>query len=136
MGFIEANKSFFRRYADFEGRSAPSEMWWPFLLYWIVIVLCYIPMIVMMSLYGEDDPRVGISMAPLFIWWLATLLPGIAVRVRRFHDQDKSGWMYLLRFIPFVGGLVIIVFMCLEGTRGSNQYGPSPKFADVENEFI
>lgn len=61
------------------------------------------------------------------IFVLAILIPSIAVQVRRFHDQDKSGWFVLLALIPFLGGLVVLVFMCLEGTRGPNRFGPDPK---------
>lgn len=63
----------------------------------------------------------------LFLWWLAMLIPSIAVTVRRFHDQDKSGWMILLVFIPLVGGIILLVFMLLDGTRGPNRFGPDPK---------
>jgi uncharacterized membrane protein YhaH (DUF805 family) len=62
----------------------------------------------------------------LVIYALAILVPSLAVQVRRFHDQDKSGWFILLGFIPAVGGLIVLVFMCLPGTPGSNQYGPDP----------
>jgi uncharacterized membrane protein YhaH (DUF805 family) len=61
------------------------------------------------------------------IFLLAILIPSIAVQIRRFHDQDKSGWFVLLAFIPFVGGLIVLVFMCLEGTRGANRFGADPK---------
>lgn len=57
---------------------------------------------------------------------LAMLVPNIAVTVRRFHDQDKSGWFYLLSFIPYVGGLIMIIFMCQAGTRGPNRFGSDP----------
>ena len=30
-------------------------------------------------------------------------------------------------FIPYVGGLIVFVFMLLEGTRGPNRFGPDPK---------
>jgi uncharacterized membrane protein YhaH (DUF805 family) len=66
---------------------------------------------------------------------LGIIVPSIAVQVRRFHDQDKSGWFVLLGFIPFVGGLIVLVFMCLEGTRGPNQYGPDPKGAGNAETF-
>jgi uncharacterized membrane protein YhaH (DUF805 family) len=46
--------------------------------------------------------------------------------VRRLHDQDKTGWLALLGLIPLIN-LVLLVFMFLEGTKGSNQYGPDPK---------
>ena len=53
-------------------------------------------------------------------------MPAIAVQVRRFHDQDKSGWFVLLGLIPYVGGLIVLVFMCLPGTPGPNRFGPRP----------
>jgi uncharacterized membrane protein YhaH (DUF805 family) len=34
--------------------------------------------------------------------------------------------MVLLGFIPYVGGLIVFVFMCLPGTPGENYYGPDP----------
>lgn len=34
--------------------------------------------------------------------------------------------MILLGFIPYVGGIIVLIFMCLEGTRGPNRYGPDP----------
>lgn len=58
---------------------------------------------------------------------LALLLPGLAVAVRRLHDQGKSGAWIFITFVPFIGGIWLLVLMCLEGTRGPNQYGPDPK---------
>ncbi len=61
------------------------------------------------------------------LFFLGILVPSIAVQVRRFHDQDKSGWFVLIGLIPILGGLVVLVFMFLEGTRGPNRFGPDPK---------
>lgn len=61
---------------------------------------------------------------------LAAIVPSIAVGVRRLHDQDKSGWFMLLGLIPLVG-IVLLVFFCLEGTKGPNQYGPDPLGSDA-----
>ncbi len=69
----------------------------------------------------------GIVGILLLIYGLAVLIPSLAVGVRRMHDQDKSGWFILLGLIPFVGPLILLVFFCLEGTNGPNQYGPDPK---------
>ena len=63
----------------------------------------------------------------LCLWALFTFIPNLAVAVRRLHDQDKSGWMILLALIPLGGGIIVLVFMLLDGTRGPNQYGPDPK---------
>lgn len=55
-----------------------------------------------------------------------TLLPGIAVGVRRLHDIGKSGWWLLLALIPIVN-LVLIYFYILDSQAGTNEYGPNPK---------
>lgn len=60
---------------------------------------------------------------------LGLLLPSIAVAVRRLHDTERSGWWLLIGFVPLVGGIVLLVFMCLDGTSGANRFGPDPKAA-------
>lgn len=71
---------------------------------------------------------IGGAYGPLtVIFFLAIIVPSIAVQVRRFHDQDKSGWFVLIGLIPLLGGLIVLVFMCLEGTRGPNRFGRDPK---------
>lgn len=136
MGFIEANKTFFKRYFDFKGRSTRPEIWWPFLLWWIVTIGLFIGVGFTERNMGTEEISTGggIVMSLLGLWYVLTIIPGIAVRVRRFNDQDKSGWMYLLRLTPF-GGLIIIVFMCLEGTRGRNRFGDDPLGAGVGATF-
>ena len=61
------------------------------------------------------------------IFMIVTIIPSIAVQVRRFHDQDMSGLLVLLNLIPGIGGLIVLVFMALEGTKGSNRYGADPR---------
>ena len=68
---------------------------------------------------------VGMGLLILFV--LGSFVPALAVQVRRFHDQDKSGWFVLLSLIPYIGGIIVLVFMCLEGTRGPNRFGADPK---------
>ncbi|MEO1046035.1 MAG: DUF805 domain-containing protein [Pseudomonadota bacterium] len=73
----------------------------------------------------------------LAIWWLATFIPNLAVTVRRLHDVGFSGWYLLLYYgltmLPFVGGIVAIIFlvvMFMPGQKGDNRYGGDPKSAD------
>lgn len=69
----------------------------------------------------------GIWMVVGGLIYLAILVPGIAVQVRRFHDQNKSGWLTLINFVPYVGGFIVLAFMMIEGTRGPNRFGADPK---------
>ena len=61
------------------------------------------------------------------IYALAGIVPGLAVAVRRLHDINKSGWFILVGFIPFIGGIWLLVLLATEGDRGDNQYGEDPK---------
>lgn len=112
-----------KRYADFQGRSRRKE-YWMFLLGVLIVAFILGAIEGVVGLNG----MVGGIYGPLtLLFLLAVIVPGIAVQVRRFHDQDKSGWFVLLGLIPFVGGLVVLVFMLLEGTKGPNRFGPDPK---------
>lgn len=122
-----------KRYADFNGRSCRQE-YWMFTLFQILVTLVFVGLIV--AILGATGGFEANSEPPALFWVVfglgllaflgLFLVPSIAVTVRRFHDQDKSGWMYLLSFIPYVGGIVVFVFMCLKGTDGPNQYGDDP----------
>jgi len=57
---------------------------------------------------------------------LATFIPSLAVTVRRLHDINRSGWWLLIGLIP-LGGLVLLIFVCLDSNPGPNEYGPNPK---------
>jgi uncharacterized membrane protein YhaH (DUF805 family) len=71
----------------------------------------------------------------LMLWSLFIFIPNLAVTIRRLHDQDKSGWFYLIALIPLIGPLILLIFMFLEGTRGPNRFGDDPKGPDVSRTF-
>jgi uncharacterized membrane protein YhaH (DUF805 family) len=124
VGFTDAVKLFYERYTDFAGRSTRSEYWWVQLFYVIVLIILVIPIILSGGL-ESGEPSI-LSIIPLGLFILASIIPMIALTIRRFHDQDKSGWFYLLSFIPYIGGIIVIVFMCIAGTNGSNRFGHDP----------
>ena len=62
------------------------------------------------------------------IYVLASLIPGIAVGVRRMHDVNKSGWFIL---IPIYN----LILCCTDGTQGPNQYGEDAKRPEFD-EFL
>ena len=114
----------YRRYFDFSGRSCRKE-YWMFQLMWLLALLSVAAVFALFDLRGGSPLGVvAIALASLFV--LGSIIPSFAVQVRRFHDQDKSGWMVLLNFLPYVGGLIVFVFMCMRGTGGSNRFGPDP----------
>jgi uncharacterized membrane protein YhaH (DUF805 family) len=106
-----------QRYVDFRGRSRRAEYWWFNLFFVLMFIVA-----VLIDTFVLDQ-ETGPAQVLLVI---ALLLPGLAVTVRRFHDQDKSGWHVLLSFLPFVGTFVQIWFMTRPGTPGRNRFGDDP----------
>lgn len=126
----------YKRYFDFSGRSRRKEYWMFFLFVFIVEAVAFAIIFSQMPFTEEaimtmqtDGPSALFfwGFALLGIFGLATIIPSIAVQVRRFHDQDKSGWFVLLNFVPYIGPLIVLVFMFIEGTKGPNRFGPDPK---------
>ena len=113
MSFPQPIEAGFKNYVDFNGRAVRSEYW-----YWVLFTL--LGQIVLMIV----DRVIGISLLTV-LFALATLLPGLAVSVRRLHDLDKSGWFLLLVLIPVVGAIILLVWACKEGTPGPNRFGPA-----------
>ena len=118
MDFMTAVKSCFSNYITFRGRASRAEFWYFFLF----LVL---GSMVTILLDGAVFPTQMLS--PLnSIFGLVTVLPWLAVSVRRLHDADRSGWWTMLAFIPLLGIIVLIVWYCTAGDRGDNRYGADP----------
>ncbi len=119
-----------KRYAEFTGRSCRQE-YWMFYLFNILVVIGLMLLFALVGGFsgGAEGPS-GLAMGVggiLLLGWLGLFfIPTIAVTVRRLHDQDKSGWFILIQFIPYVGGIIIFIFMCLKGTDGPNRFGDDP----------
>jgi uncharacterized membrane protein YhaH (DUF805 family) len=123
----------YQRYFEFTGRSRRME-YWMFTLLQFLIALAIVALAFSFSSQGEETVMT-VLYAGLGILVLASFIPSLAVQVRRFHDQDLTGWLVLLGFIPYLGGLIILVFMCIDGKRGPNKYGPDPKGGVDPNVF-
>lgn len=112
--FLDALK----RYADFTGRARRKE-YWMFILFYLIF---YIAAMVV-------DIVLGTFFIAL-IFALAMVIPSIAIAARRLHDTGRSGWWQLIALIPFIGGIILLVFLVLDSTE-DNQYGPNPKAMPV-----
>lgn len=121
MTFMESVQTCLKEsYFGFEGRASRSEYWW-FTLF--VVLLGIVTSIIDGILGTVTANGVGLISS---IASLALIIPSIAVAVRRLHDTDRSGWFYLLNFIPIIGWIVLIVFFVQQGTNGRNRFGDDP----------
>lgn len=130
FNLFTAYASMFKKYAQFSGRSRRSEFWFAGLMNFIIVSILYFVLIVPRIDYigyEEDLVVIGIGAFLIGIYSLITLIPNLALYVRRLHDTGKSGWCLLLGLIPFFGGIILFVFSVLDSQPGTNQYGPNPK---------
>ncbi len=138
MGFGEAIKTNFSKYATFNGRASRSEFWW-----WVLFI--NIVSAVLMVIENSTGLKVGASTTDFIvngqvvpfvntgfgvlstIWALAVLLPTLAVAIRRLHDADHSGWWVLwgglLSIICCVGAIILFIFY-VTGSKPANRWGP------------
>ena len=109
IGLVQAIQLGFQNYANFSGRSNRAEYWW-----WTLFVFVVIFALTVLRIFLE--PLAVVSS----LFWLGTLLPGLAVGARRLHDIDKSGWYLLLWLFPVIGWIWLLVLALQRGTDGPN----------------
>ncbi len=112
-----------KKLADFSGRAMRTEYWtWQFINGAIFLVLFYLSMPIWYNkpfFNGFYSFYMSVSML--------TILPGLAVAVRRLHDVGKRGWWILLRCFPVVGDFWLFILALLDSQPGANRFGPNPK---------
>lgn len=125
------------KYATFRGRARRKE-YWGYFLFWqiamIVLVGGGFALDAAADRLGSDFPIVGATVFGVFM--LATLLPSLAVSIRRIHDIGLSGWFYLLILVPYVGGLIILVFSLIPSQTWPNKWGPVPTGIRIPPPFV
>ena len=104
-----------KNYANFNGRARRKE-------YWMFTLFNVIFRILADILDLISGTYIAGSQYGLFflIYFLAILLPSIAVAVRRMHDVGKSGWFICIPIYNFI-------LTISEGDPRENKYGPDPK---------
>jgi uncharacterized membrane protein YhaH (DUF805 family) len=118
-----------KKYADFQGRARRSEYW----LFYLFQIIVYVILMVLIGVTGGFNDAEGAGMfgsvfGILYILFaLGLLVPNLAVTVRRLHDTDRSGWWIFISLVPFIGGIWLLVLTVLDGTPGTNKFGPDPK---------
>lgn len=106
-------------YVGFQGRARRKE-------YWMFVLISFIITIVLSIL--ESIANLSSSLLT-GLYSLGVLLPSLAVGARRLHDTGRSGWWLLISFIPLIGSIILLVFMCQDSQENANKYGQNPKLS-------
>jgi len=125
MNFFEAINSVFSNFFQISGRSVRSEYWY-FILFTLIVGIClsFVDAEIFNLSWIDflNSEEIG---ATLSIFNLAILIPTITVCARRFHDIGRSGWWMLIP-LTIIGIIPFIYWMCKEGDKVKNRFGPVP----------
>ena len=131
MDFATAIKLCFMKYADFKSRASRAEFW-NFSLFLVILYIC--ADIADVAIAGvswlEHDGFGAVSL----IITIATILPGIAVSVRRLNDINVSGWWVLLSLT--VIGLIPLIYLYMRESHGSDDTQTEKSFRWTKYFFI
>ena len=123
----------FRNYATFTGRASRAEFWWAFLMNYIVtFVLQFITRFLssIISTIGSSNSTVlalflALSSALSSIYALIIFVPMLALRIRRLHDVDRSGWWIWFSGTG-IGAIILLIWYCKSGAEDTNLFGSDP----------
>ena len=160
MTFTQSVKSCLRKYGTFSGRASRAEYWW----FWLFsiggagalaigeqfVLGNFTKLLALMHGLSSIWALVQLlSDSALAGWfWIAILLPNLAVTSRRLHDIGRRGWWQLIVYVPLIandtgltralgGGLLVMLVVLVQligvgalliwlirpGIEGENRFG-------------
>ena len=111
----EAFIRFWKKYATFKGRASRGEFWW-WVLCTFIIQIAFAVIFAVLGAIIDSNTANGMQSFVNTIWALATIVPSLALSVRRLHDTNKAGTMLVILYaIDFIGGVLLSVGLVMTG---------------------
>ena len=121
---INAYKNFFKGYAEFTGRSTRPDYWWVWLgnfilsiHFWVIYIYTVFLSAVMDSVSDSASEAAfmifGLVAIIYVVFYLAILVPTIALTIRRLRDAGFHWAFIFLRFAPMVGGIALLILLAI-----------------------
>lgn len=118
MTFGNAIKTCYRKYAVFRGRATRKE-YWCFNLYNLMVACALVALAIA---FNSNSKICDIILILELIFVLISLLPSLSVGVRRLHDTGRSGWDFMIFFIPLIGFFIVLYYLCCASDKNINMY--------------
>jgi uncharacterized membrane protein YhaH (DUF805 family) len=110
-----AKRPILEKYADFSGRAPRAEYWW----YALALIVAFIVVGIVESILGIHHMIFYVYGPLTVLLWLATIVPSLAVGVRRLHDTNRSGWWILVPIVPYALAIAIAGPAIVAGGMGA-----------------
>ena len=118
VGFTDAIKLAFQNIFEYNGRASRSAYWW----FALAELIGWVGILILAVIFAAVHVPV-LSILLYLAAAIAAFLLSLSLTIRRLHDQDKSGFWYFIAFVPFIGGIWLLVLTIMEGTPGPNRFG-------------
>mgnify|MGYP000884634574 CR=1 FL=1 len=139
---INAYKKFFKNYAEFTGRSTRPDFWWVWLgnfilsiPFWIIYFYVLYLSTVMVSVSDSASEAafmvLGLVVIIYAVFYLAILVPTIALSVRRLRDAGFHWAFIFLRFAP-MGGIALMILHAMPTKETKVVNYSEPQAVNVE----
>ncbi len=139
---INAYKNFFKNYAEFTGRSTRPDFWWVWLgnfilsiPFWIIYFYVLYLSTVMVSVSDSASEAafmvLGLVVIIYAVFYLAILVPTIALSVRRLRDAGFHWAFIFLRFAP-MGGIALMILHAMPTKETKVVNYSEPQAVNVE----
>ena len=119
-----------KKYIVFSGRARRNEFWMFQIFNTLTFIIFPIISTIFPIIIGWDLDLIlivyGLSMG---LYGLGTLIPSLAVSIRRLHDTGRSGWRLLVGLMPLVGWILTLIWYLSDSEARENKYGPNPKIS-------
>ncbi len=108
MTFSQSVNTCFSKYCSFRGRPREVNTGGGIVSH----VRCRDHILAFHPEYKASMSLLGFQGLPVISYVVGALLllPNLGVLIRRLHDTGRSGWWWLIGFIPFLGSIILIVF--------------------------
>ena len=139
---INAYKNLFKNYAEFTGRSTRSDYWWVWLGNFILSIpfwIIYFYTVFLSAVMASVDDSVseatfmvlGLVVIIYAIFYLAILVPTLALSVRRLRDAGFHWAFIFLRFVP-MGGIALLILHAMPTKETEVVNYSEPQAVNVE----
>ena len=112
IGFFGAYGALWKYYANFVSRTSREAFWKAFFVHSLIYLVMCLPLYyVFESIVERNDPLAGLWLLPLVVYSIATVVPTIAIIIRRLHDLDRHGCWFFLFLVPYAGPVMFFIML-------------------------
>lgn len=132
MTMLEVFKKCIRNYVVFDGRARRKEYWYFTLFNSLVMIGIIVIGLLLYAIFNQTGGILIAAYVLVGLYDLFIILPSLAVAFRRLHDTGRSGTAIFISLVPFVGEIILLIWLIEDSYYGANKYGENPKNAAPE----